>query len=207
MGKKLHFSTGYGGGGLYTVLGPVHLAGFSVSSYLAQLCAKYKVKIVASTCMPEAVAVQEDALRQGFVAEGVPEEYSDDMVRFWGSNVSAYNWGTVTMMYRENFGAQVLIGALWPSDMLPMGDAGALMGCMQVGAGYEPTVASQTVAVCDYALIGEEVPAAGAYVSKEPVALGSLAGQDWSKLIVTALIIIGTLTATAGYDLTWIFTT
>jgi hypothetical protein len=47
--------------------------------------------------------------------------------------------------------------------------------------------------------MGEELYAASAYLSKEPQQLGTLKAQDWGKVIVVALIIIGTLLSTIGF--------
>jgi hypothetical protein len=53
-------------------------------------------------------------------------------------------------------------------------------------------------ALCDYVLIGEEMFAAGAYVSGDPQQIGSIAAQDWYKLAALALGILGALLATVG---------
>jgi hypothetical protein len=47
-------------------------------------------------------------------------------------------------------------------------------------------------------LIGEELYAASAYLSKEPVQIGTLRGQDIGKAIILSAIVIGTLLATIG---------
>ena len=49
------------------------------------------------------------------------------------------------------------------------------------------------ITACDYTLIGEELFAAGAYLSREPMLLGSLKGQDWGKFLVMASILIGVI--------------
>ena len=54
------------------------------------------------------------------------------------------------------------------------------------------------VSACDYTLIGEELFAASAYLSRDPRQLGSLKGQDVGKLIVMVTIVIGSLTATVA---------
>ena len=51
---------------------------------------------------------------------------------------------------------------------------------------------------CDYTLIGEELYAASAYLSKEPIQIGTLRGQDIGKAVVLSVILIGTLLATVG---------
>jgi hypothetical protein len=54
------------------------------------------------------------------------------------------------------------------------------------------------VAACDYTLIGEELFAASAYLSRDPKQLGSLKGQDIGKLVFLFSIIIGCILETAG---------
>jgi hypothetical protein len=55
------------------------------------------------------------------------------------------------------------------------------------------------VAACDYTLIGEELFAASAYLSREPKLLGSLKGQDLGgKLIFLSLALIFVIIATIG---------
>ena len=49
---------------------------------------------------------------------------------------------------------------------------------------------------CDYTLIGEELYAASAYLSKEPIQIGTLRGQDLGKAFVLVVIGIGTVLAT-----------
>jgi hypothetical protein len=47
-------------------------------------------------------------------------------------------------------------------------------------------------------LIGEELYAASAYLSKEPVQIGTLRGQDIGKAVVLSAIGIGIVLATVG---------
>jgi hypothetical protein len=56
------------------------------------------------------------------------------------------------------------------------------------------------VAACDYALIGEEIYAASAYLSKEPVMYGTVVGQDWLKILVWFFILAGVILATVSPD-------
>jgi hypothetical protein len=54
------------------------------------------------------------------------------------------------------------------------------------------------VALCDYVMVGEELLVAGAYLTKNPLVLGSIAGQDMAKYLAIALAAGGALLATAG---------
>ena len=55
----------------------------------------------------------------------------------------------------------------------------------------EPSQLPFFVAACDYTLIGEELYAASAYLSREPVQLGTLRGQDIGKAVILSVIVIG----------------
>jgi hypothetical protein len=54
------------------------------------------------------------------------------------------------------------------------------------------------VAACDYTLIGEELFAASAYLSREPKLLGSLKGQDMGKAVILIALVVGILLETFG---------
>ena len=54
------------------------------------------------------------------------------------------------------------------------------------------------VAACDYTLIGEELFAASAYLSKEPRQLGSLKGQDVGKAIILFFLAVGIIWQTVA---------
>ena len=47
------------------------------------------------------------------------------------------------------------------------------------------------MAACDYTIIGDEYYAASAYISREPTLLGSLVGQDYGKLVIVVLLLLG----------------
>jgi len=56
------------------------------------------------------------------------------------------------------------------------------------------------VTACDYTLLGEELYAASAYLSREPKLLGGLKGSDWMKIVTIALMAIGIIMSIAGAD-------
>jgi hypothetical protein len=54
------------------------------------------------------------------------------------------------------------------------------------------------VVACDYTIIGEELFATSAYLSREPKLLGSLKGSDLAKFLIMVSLIIGALLETFG---------
>ena len=51
-----------------------------------------------------------------------------------------------------------------------------------------------------YTIIGDEYYAATAYLSREPVLLGSLIGQDYGKILILLVILLGVLATIPGLD-------
>ena len=61
------------------------------------------------------------------------------------------------------------------------------------------------VAACDYTLIGEELFAASAYLSREAKLLGSLKGQDLGKAIFLVSIVVGLILEHFGLSVSSLF--
>jgi hypothetical protein len=52
--------------------------------------------------------------------------------------------------------------------------------------------------MADFALLGEELYVAGASITQDPVHLGSIEAEDYSKFIVIGLLVLGAITSTIG---------
>jgi hypothetical protein len=77
-------------------------------------------------------------------------------------------------------------------------ETGASTGAIQIAGTDSDHQLPFFVTTCDYTLIGEELYAASAYLSKEPIQIGTLRGQDIGKAVILSVILIGTLLATVG---------
>jgi hypothetical protein len=71
-----------------------------------------------------------------------------------------------------------------------MAETGAQTGAIQIAGSDSVLQLPFFVAACDYTLIGEELYAASAYLSREPLLMGSLKAQDYGKLIVFVILIL-----------------
>jgi hypothetical protein len=77
-----------------------------------------------------------------------------------------------------------------------LAETGASVGSIQIAGTDAVTQLPFFITSCDYTLIGEELYAASAYLSREPVLLGGLKGQDMFKFLVGVLLILGVVVAT-----------
>ena len=68
-------------------------------------------------------------------------------------------------------------------------------GAIQIAGTPMTTQIPFFLATCDYTIIGDEYYAASAYISREPTLLGSLVGQDWCKILVILILLIGSIAA------------
>jgi hypothetical protein len=89
----------------------------------------------------------------------------------------------------------ILFGDYYGQIVL-LAESGARAGCFQIAG--SPGIQYMWPLTCDYFTIGEELFAAGAYASEDPVQIGSIAGQDMLKMILLAIMILGILTTLAG---------
>ncbi|MBR4821032.1 hypothetical protein IKZ70_04110, partial [bacterium] len=99
------------------------------------------------------------------------------------------------IMVREKPAANFLLGN-YAAESLIIAEAGASTGAIQIAGTAAISQIPFFIVACDYTLIGEELFAAGAYVSREPLLLGSLKGQDIAKLVIILIMIVAIILAT-----------
>jgi hypothetical protein len=69
---------------------------------------------------------------------------------------------------------------------------------VQIAGTASPSQLPFFVTACDYTLIGEELFAASAYLSREAKLLGSIKGQDFGKVLFMGAIVLGVVLETLG---------
>ena len=77
------------------------------------------------------------------------------------------------------------------AESLLLTEVGASAGAIQIAATDSESQLPFFFTSCDYTLIGEELYAAGAYLSKEPMLLSVLKLQDFGKLFMMLSVLIG----------------
>jgi len=188
MGRPVSFSPGISG----FVAGT--LAAFGIIGHVAKLVAKFDSRLIVCNRMANVYPVTQSIVRQAYLEAGKPDAYRDEDVRFLTEDQFGYAAGVVGIIHREGVAAQMLIGNFYAESLI-FAEAGNIAGAIQVSGTDAPAQIPFFIAACDYCMIGEEIYAASAYLTQDRVRIGTLVVQDWSKQIVVALIILGTLTA------------
>ena len=88
-------------------------------------------------------------------------------------------------------------------EALILTENGQAMGAMQIAGTPETIQVPFFLASCDYTIIGDEYYAAAAYLSKEPTMLGSLVGQDYSKIVILLFIVLGVVVTNLDKFIDW----
>lgn len=197
MGRPVHYCPGIGGIG--AVEAPQTFAGLAIMSHVSRLAARFDVPIIVTIRMPEVFPMAEETVRQAYLEEGKGDAYEPTNVRFLSSQQFAYAAALFGIMAREKPAANFMMGAFW-AEALMLAEVGSEIGALQITGTAQLSQVPFFVASSDYTLIGEELFAAAAYLSKDQMQLGSILGQDIGKAIVATLIIIGVITRTFGSD-------
>jgi hypothetical protein len=173
------------------------VAGINVLSHVAKVAAKYDAKVEVPTARSLVMTTARETVHSSFLAAGVPESYNEDLIYYVTDEQFGYAAFVTGKMAREKPAAAFYMGCFF-AESLMLAETGNLIGAIQIAGTAEPAQLPFFIAACDYTLIGEEFYAASAYLSGDPDQLGSLKGQDFGKILVACLLIVGSLIATAG---------
>jgi hypothetical protein len=195
MGRPIHYTPGIAP--INGAIAAQTFAGLEVLAVTARLVARYGARIIVTLRQPTVLPLAEEVVSQAYIAEGTSESYDPDSVRYLSQEQFAYAAGVMGTMVREKVAANIMLGGFWAESLI-MAEAASDIGAIQIAGTARLTQIPFFVVACDYVLIGEELFAASAIASGNPIKLGSIAGQDIGKLIAVALILVGSILESAG---------
>jgi hypothetical protein len=181
------------------------MASLSILSYVARKTAEYDTPIITTTSRPVAFASAQEIVRDAFSVAGRPDAFSVESVRYISDDQFGYTAGVDGIMVREKPAANFYIGNFYAESLI-LAETGYATGSIQMAGTSQVSQIPFFVAACDYTLIGEELFAASAYLSRDPLQVGSLRGQDVGKALVMVMLILCSLLDSLGYDWAWINT-
>jgi hypothetical protein len=138
------------------------------------------------------MSVAQEIVKQAYLEKGRPDAFRPDRINYLTDDQFGYVAGVSGIMMRDKPAACFYLGTFYAESLI-LAETGNSVGAIQIAGTAEPSQIPFFVAACDYTLIGEELFAASAYLSRNPKEVGSLKGQDVSKIIIISFIIIGTV--------------
>lgn len=186
MGRPIVMVPGIGG------LDAVAVQALSIFSSITKNAAVFGTPIRLLTANAAVYTVAQEVIRDTYQSAGMIEKYSEESVQFLSDRQFAFAAAVSGALLRDRAAAAFFLGAFF-AEALIFAETANSIGAIQVAGSTQTTQTPFFICACDYVLIGDEFYAASAYLSREPVLLGSMVGQDRVKIAVAVAIFVGFL--------------
>ncbi len=192
MGRPIVYVTGLG-----MIDQLATLASITILGRVARKAAEYQTKLLVPCYDPVVMIVAQETVRNAYMDVGRPDLYKEENIFYIAAQQFAYAAAVSGLMIREKSAANFFIGQFFAESLI-LAETGASTGAIQVAGTDDMTQLPFFITACDYTIIGEELYAASAYMSNDPMQKGSLKAQDFLKAIEMIIIVLGTAAVTGG---------
>lgn len=176
-------------------IGPLDAISVQAVNIFAQItksAAQFSTPIRLCCAGAPVYAYAQEVIRDVYTAQGMGDRFTPETVQFVSDQQFAFAAGVSGMIHREKVAATFLLGQFFAESLI-FAETSNAVGAIQVAGSTQSTQTPFFIAACDYVLIGDEFYAASAYMTRDPVLVGSLVGQDWAKIFVAGLVMVGTI--------------
>ena len=192
LGKPILYLTG-----AHDLHDPSTIAAAVILGKVAKRAALYETELMVPHREPITMAVCQEITKQAYLEAGKPDLFKEDANFFITADQFSYTAAVDGIMLRKKPAANFFMGHYFAESLL-LTETGASTGAIQIAGTDADHQLPFFVTTCDYTLIGEELYAASAYLSREPVQIGTLRGQDIGKAVILSMLAVGTVLATVG---------
>ncbi len=192
MGKPILYVPG-----LQDASNPATVASMSLLSEVVKRAARLRTRVKVPNYSSITWPVAQNVTKEAYMKAGRPEDYDPDDVAYLTSRQFTFTAAVIGMMARLKTASNFLIGHFY-SESLILAETGAETGAVQIGGTDSETQLPFLITTCDYMLIGEELFAAAALATDDPVSRSTIAAHDWFKILVMVLIGAGFVLSLLG---------
>ncbi len=185
MGRPILFVLGTGTAGDIATI-----AGYTILARVARRTAEYQTPILVPVNDPVMMAMAQETVREAYLQAGRPDVYRPENIFYISAMQFPYVAAVNGLMLRERTATNFYMGVFHAESLL-LAEAGSITGSIQISGTDQLAQIPFFVAATDYTLIGEELYAASAYLSQEPVLMGPLKAQDLAKIVILTLLVVG----------------
>lgn len=187
MGKPILYVPGLSGASDVATL-----ASLNILKPVAKKAAEYETPLIVPNYDPIVTIVAQEVVKEAYTEAGRPDAFKRENVFFLTDAQFAYAAGVDGIMVREKPATNLFIGMFYAESLL-LAETGNMTGAIQIAGTDAVSQLPFFVTACDYTIMGEELYAASAYLSKEPKLVGSLKAQDLGKIVFAVLIILSSI--------------
>lgn len=177
---------------------------FAVVRYVVERTAKLGIRVLVTCGSPDHIPILEDIVQDAAVVAGNPDYYrgGGEIVRMIGATGWSFILANLMLLRPESgenvkaligFGASGGYGAAGST----IGMAAKINGVISLGGTASIYHIENYVACFDYAVMGDEIYALSAYLTRDSKEIGNIMGLDYVKIVIMAMLIVGALYAIA----------
>ncbi len=185
MGKPILFVNGQADPSSISTVAAINILGL-----VARKVAEYETPLKVPNVDPVTFTVEKETVKEAYIQAGKADVYDPDSVFYIAGTQFAYTASVSGLMLRD-LPATIFYLGFFYAESLILAETGSATGAVQIAGTDAVTQLPFFVAACDYTLIGEELYAASAYLTREPLLLGALKAQDYAKFLIAATLIAG----------------
>jgi hypothetical protein len=194
MGKKILYIPG-----ILSLSEIQTIASLSILKHIAKMTAIYGTDMEVPNKDPLVFSAARETVKEAYLEAGKPDQYKEEMVTYLTYDQFAYAASVTAKMVRERPATNFLIGSFFAESLI-LAETGQSVGAIQIAGTADIPQLPFFVTACDYTLLGEELFAASAYLSRQPTLLGSIKAQDIMKAIIMAVVGVGIVTYAFGSE-------
>lgn len=181
------------------------IASLLILGHVAKITAEYDTELRVANAFPLTMVVAEEIVRQGYANAGRADMHRPENVMFITSEQFAFAAGVNGMILRERPATNIYFGRFY-AESLMLAETGFLTGAVQIAGTAELTQLPFFISACDFTLLGEELFACSAYLTREPNELALLKAGDVMKVVIAILVVGFTICATLASNNWYPFT-
>ncbi|HNZ07369.1 MAG TPA: hypothetical protein PKI63_06185 [Candidatus Cloacimonadota bacterium] len=190
MGRPVMFVPGWG-----TLGEPCTISFLMILSQIAKKTAEFDVRLISPHVDYFVVPIAQEIVQTSYSEVGRPDAFNREDIFFISDSQFAFAAGVNGITIRERV-ATIMYMGYFNAEALLMTETGNQTGAIQIAGTDAITQVPFFITTCDYTLIGEEFYAASAYLSKNVELVSMLKGQDYFKMVMITLIVIGSILST-----------
>jgi hypothetical protein len=176
------------------------IASLAILRHVARQSAIYGANLEVPNKDPLTFSAARETVKQAYLEAGKPDQFKEEMVTYLTYDQFAYAASVSGKMVRELPATNFLIGSFYAESLI-FAETGQSIGAIQIAGTADVTQLPFFVTTCDYTLMGEELFAASAYLSREPVLLGSIKAQDLTKAVIMVFVAAGIVALNVGFPI------
>lgn len=176
------------------------VASINILGQVARKCAEYETRLIMPNRDAIVMTVAQEVVREAYTAVGRPDIFDPGQIYYTTQSQFGYAAAVCGTMLRERPATNFFIGRFYAESLI-LAETGSSTGAIQIAGTDADQQLPFFITSCDYVLIGEELYAGSVYLSREPLLLGALKGQDAAKAVLLALLLGGAILMLLGVDI------